>query len=82
MAASAPAITGLFGARALTDQMNELSEAGSMFRSPPNKTTATAHQSTTINNSIGFDASRCSSIYGLSDTVRPISREVKFIMKY
>ena len=31
---------------------------------------------------IMFDASRCSSIYGASSTIRPVSRQVRFIIKY
>lgn len=80
--ASAPAITGLFGARALVDGMKELSISGSMYRSAPNKTTAQAYQSTTTNACVGFDASRSSSIYGVSTTIRPVSKEALMMIRY
>lgn len=34
------------------------------------------------NNSWGFDASRSSSIYGASNTIRPISKKVIFMIRY
>lgn len=31
---------------------------------------------------LGFDASRCSSIYGASDTIRPISKQTLLMIRY
>ena len=77
MAASAPAITGrhffaengwnLFNTGAVYRYINGLGSRGG----------------TDNDNPIGaFDASRCSSIYGASNTIRPISKKVIFMIRY
>lgn len=82
MAASAPAITGEFGEN-YHEQAAYMSASGVFQNSATKAPTMTANGSL-VQSPRGwtFQASRSSSIYGASDTIRPISKEVRFMLKY
>ena len=82
MAASAPAIAGEFGENC-HDQSAYMSASGVFQNGATTSTTIMANGSS-VRSPRGwtFQASRSSSIYGASDTIRPISKEVRFMLKY
>lgn len=79
MEASAPAITA--GSIKIMQAGGTPNPTGAFFSSGTNYPAAGANVAW-VPEIHGFDASRCSSIYGASNTIHPVSKEVRFIMKY
>ena len=75
MEASAPAITGQIGVIGRTGGVHN----GCFYNV---KTGGALSNSGEPDNVDGFDASRSSSIYGASSTIRPISRRARFIIRF
>ena len=75
MAASAPAITGQIGMIGRTGGVHN----GCFYNV---KTGGALSNQGEPDNVDGFDASRSSSIYGASNTIRPISRRARFIIRF
>lgn len=82
MGASAPAINGEFGEN-YHDQSADMRASGVFQNSATTAPTMTA-SARSIQSPRGwtFQASRSSPIYGASNTIRPVSKEVKFMLKY
>lgn len=82
MGASAPAINGEFG-EDYHDRAADMRASGvfqnSVTTAPTMAGTAMSTQSP---RGWTFQASRSSSIYGASDTIRPISKKVRFMLRY
>ena len=74
MSASAPNIIST------THNNNLVAPSGAEYRGAALGTWSNAGSGS--NNYRHFDASRCSSIYGASNTIRPISKQVRFIIKF
>lgn len=82
MAASAPAINGEFGEN-YHDQAADMRASG-VFQNSATKAPTMTASARTAQSPRGwtFQASRSSPIYGASNTIRPVSKEVKFMLKY
>ena len=82
MEASAPSITGEFGEN-YHDRAADMSASGVFQNSTTTAGTILANGSSARSpRGWTFQASRSSSIYGASSTIRPISKEVRFMLKY
>ena len=82
MVASAPAITGEFGEN-YHDKSAYMSASGVFQNSATTAGTISANGSSARSpRGWTFQASRSSSIYGASSTIRPVSKEVRFMLKY
>ena len=75
MEASAPAITGQIGVIGRTGGVHN----GCFYNV---KTGGALSNQREPDNVDGFDASRSSSIYGASSTIRPISRRARFMIRF
>lgn len=75
MEASAPAITGQIGVIGRTGGVHN----GCFYNV---KTGGALYNQGEPDNVDGFDASRSSSIYGASNTIRPISRRARFMIRF
>ena len=81
MGASAPAITAGFVQLGSSLQSNPASAySGAMYYRSYHKYLAGGNNDYAFDG--GFSASRSSSIYGASDTIRPVSKEVRFMLRY
>ena len=80
MAASAPAITGEFmiGGTESTYAYG----VGAFYASGTGGNFSTGHASGATNPHYYFNASRSSSIYGASSTVRPVSKQTLLMIRY
>lgn len=72
--ASAPAITGYFS--------NDFATWGGCFYQSGEAASMAASNQGTADSILRLDASRSSSIYGASTTIRPISRKVMFMIRF
>lgn len=75
VAASAPAITGEIGMIGRNGAVHN----GCFYNA---RTGGTLNNQGEPDNVDGFDASRSSSIYGASNTIRPISRRARFMIRF
>lgn len=81
MGASAPVINGEFWEN-YHDQSARMGASGAFRNSTINTAGVAANGGAATPRGWTFDASRTSSIYGASDTIRPVSKEVRFMVKY
>lgn len=82
MVASAPAINGEFGEN-YHDQAADMRASG-VFQNSATKAPTMTASARTAQSPRGwtFQASRSSSIYGASNTIRPISRQTLLMIRY
>ena len=82
MEASAPSITGEFGEN-YHDRAADMRASGVFQNSSTSSVSIDGYvRDEHTPRGWTFDASRSSSVYGASDTIRPTSRKVKFVLKY
>lgn len=80
MEASAPTIIGSFYYNVNTGESG--TAASGAFRYSNINDGQAANGDNTSTPIYTFDASRCSSIYGTSSTIRPVSKQVRFMIRF
>ena len=80
--AGLPNIYGRFEAHDLTDDMTPATSSGALYHYPTrNRDAGDGNYHGEGPKGIGLDASRCSAIYGKSNTVQPNACALYYIMK-